>query len=104
MVCPLASGQEKIVKINRRERYDRVFNREPVTVNAYLKRPYERVFVLERGGGFSCWVEELPGCVSQGETLAEAYDNLEEAMASWIDAVLDAGEKVPPTRRSQRKR
>lgn len=40
-------------------------------------------------------VPDLPGCFSAGDTLDEAITNAEEAAAAWIDAALDAGERIP---------
>jgi len=31
-------------------------------------------------GGFTCWVEEIPAAISEGETLQEAESNLMEAV------------------------
>jgi predicted RNase H-like HicB family nuclease len=38
---------------------------------------------------------DLPGCFSAGDTLDEAMQAAEEAVAAWLDATLDAGEPVP---------
>lgn len=35
-------------------------------------------------GGFWAEVPALPGCATQGETLAELHANLEEAIAGWL--------------------
>ncbi len=40
---------------------------------------YEEV-PSSQGGGFMAYVEEVPGAVTQGETLAEARENLQEAL------------------------
>jgi predicted RNase H-like HicB family nuclease len=45
---------------------------------------------------FGVVVPDLPGCFSAGDTLDEALAGAEEAAAAWIDAALDAGERVPP--------
>jgi predicted RNase H-like HicB family nuclease len=39
---------------------------------------------------------DLPGCFSAGDTLDEAMANAEEAVAGWMDAVLDHGGSIPP--------
>ena len=44
---------------------------------------------------FGVVVPDLPGCFSAGDTLDEAMVNVEEAVAAWVDAALDAGEAVP---------
>jgi antitoxin HicB len=36
----------------------------------------------EDGGGFLATVAELPGCMSDGETRAEALANVEDAIAT----------------------
>jgi predicted RNase H-like HicB family nuclease len=44
---------------------------------------------------FGVVVPDLPGCFSAGDTLDEAMAGAEEAIALWIDSVLDAGEAIP---------
>lgn len=60
-----------------------------------LALPYARVFIPEETG-FSTRILEFPGCFSQGETLQEAYDNLESAAHGWLLACLIHGTPVPP--------
>jgi len=40
-------------------------------------------------------VQELPGCISDGETVDEVFANIYEAMEGWIETKLDAGFPVP---------
>jgi len=47
------------------------------------------------------WVAEvpsLPGCVSQGETKAQALANVKEAIQAYIEALEEDGLPVPPER------
>ena len=53
----------------------------------------------EDGGGYLATVPELPGCMSDGETRAEALVNVEDAIACWIEAAREMGRAVPPPRR-----
>ncbi len=46
-------------------------------------------------GGWVCEVPSLPGCVSQGETKAEAIANVREAIEAWTDAAIVTGVPVP---------
>lgn len=46
-------------------------------------------------GGHFARVVELPGCMTEADTAAEALDALEEARALWIEAALAEGKKVP---------
>jgi antitoxin HicB len=48
----------------------------------------------EDGGGFLATVPELPGCLSDGETRAEALANVEDAIAAWIHCARKAGEAI----------
>lgn len=55
--------------------------------------------LIEEGSddtAFSVVVPDLPGCFSAGDSLDEALDAVKEAAAAWIDATLDAGQRVPP--------
>ena len=40
-------------------------------------------------------VPELPGCLTDGETPAEALTNLNEAMAAWFESHLLYGDPIP---------
>lgn len=44
---------------------------------------------------FGVVVPDLPGCFSAGDTLDEAVENSKEAIALWIDTVLDDNGTVP---------
>ena len=47
------------------------------------------------GGGFLATVPELPGCMSDGETRAEALTNVEDAIATWIHCARKMGQAIP---------
>ena len=44
---------------------------------------------------FGVVVPDLPGCFSAGDTMEEAIDKAEEAIAAWIEVALDAGQDIP---------
>jgi predicted RNase H-like HicB family nuclease len=46
---------------------------------------YEEVS-KEEGGGYVAYVEELPGAITQGETLDEARENLRDAVELLLEA------------------
>ncbi|MEA3051802.1 MAG: antitoxin HicB [Sphingomonadales bacterium] len=52
----------------------------------------------EDGGGFLATVPELPGCMSDGETRAEALANVEDAIATWNYCARKASEAIPEPR------
>lgn len=48
------------------------------------------------GTAFGVVVPDLPGCFSAGDTLDHAVASAGEAIALWIETVLDDGGTVPP--------
>ena len=56
-----------------------------------------RQIILTKGeDGF--WVVEcpsLPGCISQGETKAEAIENIKEAIQLYTECLIEDGLEVP---------
>jgi len=40
-------------------------------------------------GGYTIYVPSLPGCVSEGETQAEALENIKEAIELYLEPVED---------------
>lgn len=66
-------------------------------VERLLNLPYSFILIPDgEKGGYAGQVLEFPGCFSQGETAAEAHDNLREAARSWILAALDSRHSIPP--------
>lgn len=61
----------------------------------YLKLPYTIETKRESDGSYFIKVKELPGCISVGENIEEAYAMIEDAMADWIQFNLDAGRVIP---------
>jgi antitoxin HicB len=54
----------------------------------------------EEGGGFLATVMDLPGCMSDGQTRAEAAANVEDAIAAWLEEAAALGRAIPtPTGR-----
>lgn len=46
---------------------------------------YDAVFEKEADGGYSVWIPDLPGCVSQGDALEEAMVNIKEAIELYLE-------------------
>jgi antitoxin HicB len=55
-----------------------------------------RPLTAEEGGGYLIEFPDLPGCMSDGETIEEALANGAEAKRDWIAAMREAGRPVPP--------
>ena len=49
----------------------------------------------EEGGGFLISFPDLPGCMSDGETIEEAIQNGRDAFLGWISAQADMGREIP---------
>lgn len=60
-----------------------------------MSRRYHVVLEREAEGGYSVTVPDLPGCISQGETEAEALANIREAIEGYIEALKADGLPVP---------
>ncbi|MDQ1266712.1 MAG: hypothetical protein QG635_1864 [Bacteroidota bacterium] len=40
-------------------------------------------------GGFTIYVPSLPGCISEGDTIEEAKENIKEAILLYLEPVED---------------
>jgi predicted RNase H-like HicB family nuclease len=54
-------------------------------MNLTLSAVYEEVPESE-GGGYVAYTEELPGAISEGDTLEEAHENLRDAIEVLLQA------------------
>lgn len=59
-----------------------------------IKIYYPTVFQKEENG-YSVWVPDIEGCVSQGETIGEATDNIADAIGTMLETYADHGVDVP---------
>lgn len=46
-------------------------------------------------GGYVAVAPALPGCHSQGDTLEEAGDNIQEAIEVYLESLIARGEPIP---------
>jgi predicted RNase H-like HicB family nuclease len=68
-------------------------NRRPLA--DYLALDYTLVLEADPDGGYVAKFPDLPGCVTQGETLAEAVAMAEDAKQGWLEASYDVGNEIP---------
>lgn len=62
------------------------------TVDDYMKLPYRMEIVPDMDeAGFTVSFPDLPGCVSIGDTIDEAYKNALDAKRSWLEAAIEDG-------------
>lgn len=60
----------------------------------FMKLKYSIKLIPEEKGYF-VEIPELDGCWSQGETLEEAMENIEEAKELWLETALKINKKIP---------
>lgn len=63
----------------------------PFEAYTHIVRP----LTIEEGGGFLISFPELPGCMSDGETVEEATINGRDVFACYVSALIDMGREVP---------
>ncbi len=68
------------------------------TLKYYQSLPYTLELTSDPDGGWVIAVKELPGCISQGDTTAEALEMIHDAMAAWITVSLEDGDAIPEPR------
>lgn len=49
----------------------------------------------DEGGGYLIEFLDLPGCMSDGESIEEAIENGKDAVKSWMHAAREAGRPIP---------
>ena len=71
----------------------------------YLFEAYPHVLeplAPEDGGGYLITFPDLPGCMSDGETIEEAIANGRDAFSAWMSARIHMGKPIPkPTRHGE---
>lgn len=61
----------------------------------YLSLHYPVTLYPDSEGGYVAQIRDLPGCLSQGETLEETVTNINEARELWIETAYEAGDAIP---------
>jgi antitoxin HicB len=73
--------------------------REPIEY--YLNLSYPITIHVDPEGGYVSEIEDLPGCLAQGETLNEAHELIEVARRMWIKVAYEDGQDIPLPRDNQ---
>ena len=72
------------------------------TIDEYLELPYRIALVRDQdedgNTGWVAEVEELPGCLAQGDTAEEAIEHVREAMSGWLSVAIEDGIEIPEPR------
>jgi predicted RNase H-like HicB family nuclease len=60
-----------------------------------MDRRYYPAQIEEENGSFGAWFTDFPGCVSAGNSIAEAIGGAHEALALHVAGMIEDGEKIP---------
>ena len=61
----------------------------------YLNLKYPVTLIPAEEGGYAVEIEDLPGCYSQGETIEEAMQMMEEARQLWLESAYEDNLDIP---------
>jgi antitoxin HicB len=59
------------------------------------KRFHIRLEIDEEDGGYTVSIPELPGCISCGDTVAEALLMIQDAMSGWLSVAAKYNDPIP---------
>ncbi len=65
------------------------------SLSEYLALPYTYILKQESDGSYFICVKELPGCMSVGDSVADAHEMIRDAMETWISYSLEDGINIP---------
>ena len=65
------------------------------SISEYLDLPYTYIVKKEPDGSYFISVKELPGCMSVGVDVPDAYAMIRDAMETWISYSLEDGMQIP---------
>jgi antitoxin HicB len=60
------------------------------------KKIYQFTAIFEKNedGGYTVTVPSLPGCISEGDTFDEAFENIKEAITLYLEVMKKDKEKI----------
>jgi antitoxin HicB len=70
-------------------------NTERKDLKFYLNLRYPITIHSDPDGGYVAEIEELPGCMTQAETLDEVFKAIEDARQVWINGTYEMGQDIP---------
>lgn len=69
-----------------------MMNEQPLEY--YLDLVYSVTLDPDPEGGYVAQIRDLPGCLTQGETLEETMANIQEARELWIETAYEMGDPI----------
>lgn len=65
-------------------------------IDEYMKLPYKVEIIPDaEEGGFVVSHPELKGCISCGNTVESAIENLNNAKKAWLESAIKNGAEIP---------
>ncbi|MBW4669707.1 MAG: toxin-antitoxin system HicB family antitoxin [Cyanomargarita calcarea GSE-NOS-MK-12-04C] len=61
----------------------------------YLNLQYSMTIDSDTEDGFVAQIKDLPGCLTQGETLEETINNINEARELWLETAYFCDDEIP---------
>jgi predicted RNase H-like HicB family nuclease len=65
------------------------------SLEEYLALEYPLHLIADPDGGYVVEFPDLPGCLTQGDTLAEAVEMAEDARRGWLETAYRHGHDIP---------
>jgi antitoxin HicB len=65
------------------------------SLDFYLSLKYSITIHQDDEGGFVAEIVDLPGCITQAETIDELMSSIDEAKEAWITAAYEMGQDIP---------
>ncbi len=70
-------------------------------IKKYMDATYQISITPDPQGGFVAEIEDLPGCLAQGETIEETMGAIKKAKKLWIETALEDEVEIPLPRFDQ---
>ncbi len=67
------------------------------SVEYYLSLSY-KIELYQDHGAFVAEIPDLPGCITQGDSMEEAISSINEAKILWLETAIDRGITIPEPR------
>lgn len=75
--------------------------RKTKPIESYLEANYPVTVYRNPSGGYVAEVEDLTGCITEGESLDEVFTNIENIRRTWIEIQYEDGVDIPLPRSDQ---
>jgi antitoxin HicB len=72
--------------------------KESRTLEHYLRLNYPVTIYQAEEGGYVAEIEDLPGCITEGETLEEVAQKIDSARIAWLETAYEDGVDIPTPR------